>query len=131
LRQLFILLFSLLITTNVSGEPYGYDFLSSSSEGHVFFVNTSSIKKDGDKSRIWTIRNIGLLDGVYEDDFKSYRALSEYDCKNDTYRILSLEAFDDIDATGKQETLRHPELSRIEYIVPYSLESLVLNIACK
>lgn len=127
MKQLIILLFSLLITTHVSSKPDGYDFMGESIGGSVYWGNFSSIRKDGNKVRMWSIRNSGDVD----DGIKSFRSLEEFDCKNETIRSLSVHSFSDFDAMGESQNISGPELSKMRYVAPNTMESIVMNIACK
>ena len=127
MKQLIILLFSLLITTHVSSKPDGYDFMGETISGDVHWGNFSSIRKDGNKVRMWSIMNMSDFD----DGIKSFRALKEFDCKNETEQSLSVHAFSDFDARGESTDISDLVISKINYLAPNTMSYKVMNIACK
>lgn len=93
MKNLFILLFPLLITTNVSGEPDGYSYITENSDGVEYYIHLYSIEIEDPKKRYWVIVN----------DVKtqtSRRIYQEINCKKKTLQILSMEGFTGLDITG-------------------------------
>jgi hypothetical protein len=122
LLALFLTLF--VITTNAYAEWINY------SSYNFFFYDNSSIKRNGNKVRVWNYNN------VKSDDMKaksmnigSMRALDEIDCINETYTTLALDSYSKPNLEGDFETIKVS--SKIDYIVPSSTHSSLMKLVCK
>ena len=84
----FTLLLLLLVSTNALAE---WTLLESASseDGFDVYVDTQSIRKDGDKVKMWSMYDYKKV----KVDVKSYLASVshvEYDCKGETLKLLDL-----------------------------------------
>ena len=121
MRQLIILLFSLLITTNVSGEPDGYSYLTENSDGDEFYIHLDSIEIEDPKKRYWVI-----LNNVKEQS--STRIYQEINCMKKTLQILSMEGFTGLDITGG--TIGSTTTGKLSYIAPGTVGDNFYDFLC-
>ena len=109
MKQLIILLFSLLITTHVSGAPDGYSYFTENSDGDEFHVHLGSIEIEDPKKRYWVI-----LNNVKKQS--SMRIYQEINCMKKTLQTLSMEAFKGLDITGG--SIGSTTTGKLSYIAP-------------
>ena len=63
----------------------------------TFYIDTATIRKDGHFRKIWEVKDFRERDTGGE---MSVRFLSEYDCKEERYRVLSLSSHSEPMAGG-------------------------------
>lgn len=66
-------------------------------DGTIFNFDYSTLRKDGEMRKIWTLSNFIEKD---PNGVMSSRVRMEYDCKNERNRYLSFKLFSDKNATG-------------------------------
>lgn len=66
-------------------------------DGTIFNFDYSTLRKDGEIRKIWTLSNFVEKD---PNGVMSSRVRVEYDCKNERHRFLSFKLFSDKNATG-------------------------------
>ena len=94
----------------------------------TLYVDLSTVKRDGDFSRVWTI-------GDFEERNKngelSYRSHEEFDCKNEMHRLLVLELFSEHMARGNSVGKMERGPTRWEAIAPDTAGRALLEHVCK
>ena len=127
MKKLLLTIALILIATNVFAgwELYG------TYKGHQLFYDKSSIKRSGDKVRVWNYMNFNLQNVTDSTllEVASMRGLTEIDCINETYKDLTLDAYTEPHLKGKLKTLDSD--NKIEYIVPNSTFEKLMKLACK
>ena len=66
-------------------------------DGTIFNFDYSTLRKDGESRKIWTLSNFVEKD---PNGVMSSRVRMEYDCKNERNRYLSFKLFSDKNAKG-------------------------------
>ena len=93
----------------------------------------SSVKRNGDKVKVWVYYNANEVSNNKETGTKitrSWRSLNEIDCVNDTTKKLSLHIFEKPNLKGEPVDLTDPN-PKITYISPGSTNSILMKLACK
>jgi hypothetical protein len=98
---------------------------SGSNEASVFY-DPATIRKDGNMRRVWELQNLVQQDEV---GAMSSRALKEYDCKQERYRILDISEHSGPMAGGKVLTNGIGD-GRWRGIAPDTLVAVILKIVC-
>ena len=120
-----LLFFALLFITTISyAEWVQYS-------SNAFFYDISSIKRDGNKVRVWIYNNVKQDDKRAKSmNVGSMRSLDEIDCVNETYSILALHLYTNPDLDGDMRSISIPS-KEIDYIVPKSTHSRLMKLICK
>ena len=128
MKTLSLILSLILITTNAYAE---WTFYSSDDKGNVRFYDKSTIKRNGDKVKVWMYFNMLADDKSWESlNTKSMRTLVEIDCVNETHKPLSIQRFTELDLEGDMTDV--PITNRpIIYIVPNSSHATLMKLVCK
>ena len=96
-----------------------------------FFYDISSIKRDGNKVRVWSYNNVKQDDKRAKSmNVGSMRSLDEIDCVNETYSMLALHVYTNPDLDGDMSSVSVPS-KEIDYIVPKSTHSRLMKLVCK
>ena len=128
MKLLTLFLSLLLITTNVYAE---WIYFSKNVGGDILFYDKSTIKRNGDKVKVWTYMNFVPDDKEAKSlNVSSARALEEIDCVNETRKALSFQSFTKPNLEGgmRDVPITNPT---IKYIVPDSSESILMKLVCK
>ena len=126
-KLLLTLLAPLLLVT---GSAWAEWVRVGSVDGAVFYIDPASIRKDGNLVKVWKIQDLKQRDKAGE---LSRRNRSEYDCKEERHRFLSLSTHSGPlasgttlytnDFPGKPDTWKQ--------IPPGSVVETVLKIVCE
>ena len=128
MKTLLLILSLLLITTNVYAD---WIFYSVNVDGSVYFYDKSSVKRNGNKVKVWTYYNVAPDDKALKSvNVSSLRRLEEIDCVNETFKMLSMHYFTKPNLKGEMEGGADPNPT-IEYIVPNSTIALLMQLVCK
>ncbi len=96
-------------------------------DGTLFNFDYSTLRKDGDLRKIWTLSNFVEKD---PNGVMSSRVRMEYDCKNERHRFLSFKLFSDKNATGV--TIESGDIpSPWKDIAPDTAAWRLMQTACK
>ena len=127
-RLLTVFLSLLFITTNAYAEWTAY---SLDGKGNVRFYDKSTIKRNGDKVKVWMYINMSPDDKRWESlNTKSARVLEEIDCVNKTVKTLSTQGFIKPDLTGDEHNI--PVVNApTDYIVPETVTADLMKLVCK
>ena len=98
----------------------------------TFYIDLATIRKDGGFSKVWAIQDMKQRD---KGGSMSWRALFEYDCKDERYRVLSSTTHSEAMAQGSvaQGNVVGPintPNSLWEYIPPGIPAEKALRIVC-
>ena len=96
-------------------------------EDMVLYIDPETIRKDGDLRRVWQIQNYKQRDKNGE---MSSRVRIEYDCKQERYRMLSLNTRSGPMASGTSLFQSSSEDIQWRDIPPGNLVEIVLKIVC-
>ncbi len=91
----------------------------------TFYIDPATIRKDGNLRRVWELQNLKQHDnGVI-----SWRALKEYDCKEERSRTLTASIHSEPMAGGKVLHM-NDAASPWSYIAPGTFSAIYLKHAC-
>ena len=115
MKTLLLILSLLLITTNVYAE---WIFYATSVDEDVLFYDKSSVKRNGNKVKVWRYVNYSPNNEKTKSvNMSSSRGLDEIDCVNETSKRLSLHSFTKPDLEGEASNNTDPNPT-IVYIPP-------------
>jgi hypothetical protein len=99
--------------------------------GFSEFVDLNSIKRKGNKVKMWSLRNFSLVQKVPSiDNFFSIISLDEYDCKEDTIEVLMVIWYSEHMGYGNViHKIKDVENFK-EAAIPNSVAKMKLNSAC-
>jgi len=126
MKKLLLILSLLLLTTNVYAE---WTFFGESVEDSVMFYDNSTVKRNGDKVRVWMYINVSP-EQVKSRNMGSARSLNEIDCVNETFKTLSLSAYTKSNLKGEVRHTTEPDPT-IVYIPPSSTYATLMKLVCK
>ena len=128
MKTLLLILSLLLITTNAYAE---WTFYGKDLDGNVWFYDKSTIKRNGDKVKVWNYTNYSSNNEKTKSlNLGSQRVLDEIDCVNETTKFLSFQNFTEQDLKGEMDDV--PITNRpMNYIVPNSIQALLMKLVCK
>ena len=128
MKTLSLILSLLLITTNVYAE---WTFIEETVNGDVLFYEKSTVKRNGDKVRVWMYVTVSPNNKEAESlNMGSSRALFEIDCVNEINKTLSLQSFTKPGLKGDM-TNHDVKNSTIDYIVLNSSHATLMKLVCK
>ena len=130
MKKLLLILSLLLITTNIYAD---YTLYGKNVDDDILFYDNSTVKRNGDKVKVWTYMNISPNDKEAKSrNVGSARGLNEIDCVNETFKILSVRSYtkpnlqDEIN--GETNLNSNPTIS---YISPDSVSAVLMQLVCK
>jgi len=127
MKTLPLILSLLLITTNAYA---GWTLFVANVDGSAYFYDKSTIKRNGDKVKVWIYFNEAPDDKVYKSlNVSSVRRLEEIDCVNETYKMLSMHYFTKSNLEGEMQGGTNPNPTT-EYIVPNSRYAVLMKLVC-
>ena len=124
-----LLLVCLMMTCSVSWAKWE---ISSVVDDDAYYIDRSTIRRKGDVSRIWILRDIASTQEDNGDVYKSTKQLKLYNCKEETSVILSLLRTSGPMGSGEvvwSMTKKDNELIW-DPIVPASVDETLWKIAC-
>jgi hypothetical protein len=92
-----------------------------------FYINKSSIRKDGNLRKVWMLQDLKELDKVGGE--LSRRLRIEFDCKQERSRIVSSSSHTDQMAKGKLIT-NISEVDKWDDVPPMSVSDTLLKLVC-
>ena len=128
MKTLLLILSLLLITTNAYAE---WTLYSLDGTGNVYFYDKSTIKRNGDKVKVWKYSNYSPNNEKTKYMYvSSQRSLNEIDCVNETFKILALQSFTELDLEGEMRDvpIQNPTMN---YIPPTSTHATLMKLVCK
>ena len=122
------LLLTLLASLLVTGPAWAEWVRVAESDEHYKYIDPATIRKDGNLVRVWEINDSKQRgkDGEW-----SVRIRSEYDCKQERYKFLSISSHSGPMASGT--TILTKDFGQPDYwrqIPPDTLVETILKIVC-
>lgn len=93
------------------------------------YVDFSSVKRNGNFVRVWEQSKFKLPQSSSYGNYQSSNLLTEYDCKEDKFRILSLIQYSEL--TGGNIVFQRQQPTDWVYSPPNSYVSSLSKIICK
>ena len=127
MKTLLLILSLFLISTSAYAE---WTYFSNNVGGDISFYDKSSVKRNGDKVKVWTYMDIADDKEAKSLNMASGRSLYEIDCVNETRKTLSFQSFTKHNLEGgmRDVPITNPT---IKYIVPESSEAILMKLVCK
>ena len=132
MKTLLLILSLTFITTNAYAESITkWTSYMSLKDGTHYFYAHSSIKRNGNKVRVWQYVNVPP-DNMKAKSFNvfSMQSLDEFDCVNETSKNLQSAGFSKQNLEGDSKDITDPNPT-IYYISPDSVESFLMLLVCK
>lgn len=107
-----------------------WSVVATSRGGDIYSIDYSTIKKVGSNKRAWTLTSYQKGIGNNAQLALSAKTLSEYNCSEGKYNILSSTFYTQRDGQGEQILTHTPPISWA-FISPDSVYSEVLKMVCK
>lgn len=103
-----------------------WEYVNKDIDGNIFYLDFETLRKDGNLRRIWQM--VELADGD-KSKWVSTRQRNEYDCKNETRKILSFASFSQKNLKGER-LFEHTTPTSASDIAPQSIDWGVLKLVC-
>lgn len=104
----------------------GWVYLSTDVKGNVFYLDFETLRKDGNLRRIWQMTEPADGDKL---KWVSIRYRNEYDCKNETRRMLTFTSFSQKNLNGER-LFENTKPTDAEDIAPESIDWTTLKLVC-
>ncbi len=125
MHKLLISILLILVSTSVMAE---WTLIDSNDETNTY-VDLNTIRKIGNKVKIWSLLDHKTARALSSQSYSSMKIHYEYDCKNETGRLLFITAY-----SGKMGTetpiLPQSADSSADPIIPDSIDQSRFEIAC-
>lgn len=124
----YLLAWMLLLASPAWAEwsPFG-----ETANGDKYYLDLTTFRKDGGFIRIWELRNFSQKrEFAKTQGVLSTRYRTEWDCKNEKMRYLTMSAHSELDARGEVLNQDQQE-SRWHDIAPSTLIAEKLKLFCK
>ena len=110
-----------------------WEKVTENDSGSEFLVDFQTLRKDGNRVKFWRVLNYSKAVKLNGQDVLSFRSRTEVDCKEETYRFLTITAYSQRNARGEDfGTHTYSEFdSKWEHVPPTSAMWTVLNAVCK
>ena len=97
------------------------------------YVDRSTIRRNGDVSRIWILKDYASTQEDHGDVYKSTKQLKLFNCKEETSAILSLLRTSGSMGSGDVVWSIHQKYNELDWrqIVPDSVDETHWKIACR
>jgi hypothetical protein len=127
MKKIVVTLTLIIMATNAYAEWTKY----STTKSGVLFYDKHTIKRNGDKVKVWEYANYNLESETDPDllKYSSHRTLVEIDCVNETYKTLHFDLYSKPDLEGDYKKLTSD--NEIKYIVPNSTFAYLMKLTCK
>jgi hypothetical protein len=127
MKKIVITLTLIIIATNAYAEWAIYSVVKDG----VLFYDKDTIRRNGDKVKVWDYVNFNL-EGETDPDllkYSSQRSLVEIDCINETYTTLHSDLYSKPNLEGDYKKLGSNNEKK--YIVPNSTFARLMKLTCK
>ena len=101
------------------------------SSKHSFFIDPMTIKKEGNKRKVWELKNLFQMGKMGE---MSTRSRIEYDCKEEQYRFIQISYFPEKFATGSVLLVHNYQINipggEWSQIAPETVDEALFKFVC-
>ena len=104
--------------------------LVNSDDNYDSYVNRTSIRKVGDKAKMWVMTNHKVAQKAGDSQFLSDTNLMEYNCKSEQDRMLAATGYPNSMGEGQSIFSYDYDNSKFTAIRPDSVAELKWKIAC-
>jgi hypothetical protein len=123
---------ALMMFCSVSWADWEYAAKSSNSQ-ITHYVDTSTIRKNGEVVRMWTMTDYGKTqDGIGKENYNSEGVMFAFDCKSETSAVVSRMLFSGA-MGGGTVVFSHTQRERLlnyDPIFPGSVAQVYWKLAC-
>ena len=129
MKKLLLTIILVLISKNTMAEEWTKMAESDNESGYTAYVDLTSIRKAGNKVKMWTLYDYKIEQKAAGAIFLSKTIRREFDCKGGHTRILAFKLFSWNMERGKRiRTYNQPQ--QWEEIQPVNKDETGWNIAC-
>jgi hypothetical protein len=125
--KILSLILLLLVSTNVFSEWTAVD---SNNEMTTYYVDFDTIKRKGNKVKMWRLLDFKTAPEIGSDRFLSSMNRDEYDCEEETSRRLDSFKYSGNMKSGEIVYSQKNIKEEAESIIPGSVSKFFFNIAC-
>ena len=123
--------FCLLVFVMIASPAWaGWEHVAGNIDGVRFLIDYETIRKDGNNVKFWQLVNYPKPETIGEVTYLSTRSRQEYDCKQEQRRVLTLTAFDNLNAGGKA-VAKEEEPEKWSEIPPKTVVWEIMKKVCK
>jgi len=124
-----IILFGILTSSTAYSTQQQWTAIARITTTSVMYVDWNTLKvKDGGIRRLWNLRDMGK--GIDGGTLVSMRALTEFDCKNDSIKEIQMTGFDGPMGTGHSGPITAKAPPQWYYPAPTDSMYEILKIVC-
>ena len=130
MKKILILLLLMVVSTNVMAEWTAVS--RSKDDDTTVYADFGTIKKKGNKVKMWSLSDYKTV-LIYEKDNTRYLSMLvryEYDCEEETVRMLDLHGYSGNMKTGHNVFSNTNIQNQSTSIRPDTIEEVVFKIAC-
>ncbi|CAN1520726.1 hypothetical protein MCEKH45_01095 [Methylophilaceae bacterium] len=125
MKKLILAILLMLVSTSAMAE---WTLINSDGELNTY-VDLYTIRKNGNKVKMWTLLDYKTARSLSTQSYSSMKMQYEYDCKNETGRILFISAYSG-NMGSETAILPHSSVSSADPIIPDSIDQIRWRIAC-
>ena len=128
MKRIPLTVLMLFLTTHVYAA---WEYYASSTDGTTYFYDKSSIKRSGNKVKVWDYKNFSADNEKAKLlNVGSVRTLNEINCMDETFKMIVLHVFprQNLEGVMKDSSVTNP---KIEYVVPESTFEDLVKSVCK
>jgi hypothetical protein len=123
-------LFLMILLLLSSGPAYAeWVLLGTTDEGMTMYADPDTIRRKGDRVKMWELFDFKTIQTVAGDSFLSNKSQEEYDCAEERHRTLAYMWFSGNMGTGKVVYSNSNE-GKWEAIEPESVGQHLWKVAC-
>ena len=127
MKKILVLLL-LMVSTNVFAE---WTRVDNSPDGNmIVYIDYETIKKKGNKVKIWSLIDFKTVQKSSYGKYLSFVSRNEYDCEEETRRMLDLYSYSGNMRDGEQVYSQSNIKDEGTSIIPVSIDEVLFKIAC-
>jgi hypothetical protein len=128
MKKIIIVLLGLLISGGATAE---WTRVGGGENGSSdIYIDIDTIRRDGDKLKLWTMHNFKPLKGKTKPTPLSNKAYWEFNCKEETHRLLAMTIYSGKGGSGSIVDSDHNTNRAWEPIIPDSIGRMLFDASC-
>ena len=127
MKKIILNLLSVLISSSAAAE---WTRVGGGGDGSDVYVDLETLRRNGSKVKLWTLRNFKTLNGETKVKHLSNKIQWEMDCKEEQIRMPAYMEFAGRDGAGKTVATQFLPNDSWTPIVPGSVGQLISEVAC-
>ena len=108
----------------------GWVFLGANSTGQTMYIDSSSIRSNGNLVKLWSMGNLPAPKLTTENrEFRSFKGYVEFDCKEEKIRTLAIRLYEKESGKGSIVGVSE-DVQGWRAITPGAADALIATVAC-